>query len=295
MNGDESDAGAGACRELRFEGHAGVCLRADAWGDPDAPAVLLLHGGGQTRHAWGGTAAALAREGRFAIALDLRGHGESAWDPAGDYRLATFAADLERVLAHFERPPALVGASLGGLTILLAAETSGFSPSAVVLVDVAPRIEPEGTRRITEFMTQRPEGFASLEEAALQIAAYTRERSREPNPAGLAKVLRRGDDGRYRWHWDPRFISGSGPSELVERERLLAAARRIAAPALLVRGRHSDVLSHEGAAELLAALRDAEFVDVSGAGHMVAGDRNDAFSEAVCGFLRRRAPIRGRG
>ncbi len=263
-------------------------LRADAWGDPASPAVLFLHGGGQTRHAWGGTAAALAREGRHAVALDLRGHGESDWAPEGDYRLGAFSADLERVLAGFAGPPALVGASLGGLAILLAAESPAFAASAVVLVDVAPRLEREGTRRIVEFMTERPEGFASLEEAADLIAAFTRERSRERSLEGLAKVLRRGVDGRFRWHWDPRFMSLRGPAELLDRARLLAAARRIAVPTLLVRGRQSDVLSHQGAAELLAALPNAELVDVSGAGHMVAGDRNDAFTEAVCDFLRRR-------
>ena len=274
-------------RALSFEGSGGMRLRADAWGDPDAPAVLLLHGGGQTRHAWGGTAQALARDGRCAIALDQRGHGDSEWHPDGEYRLGAFAADLACVLERLPAAPALVGASLGGLAILLAAETPGFDPGTVVLVDVAPRLEPEGTRRITAFMTERRDGFASLEEAAEYIAAYTRERTRARNLDGLAKVLRLGDDGRYRWHWDPRFISDLGPSELVDRERLLGCARRIAAPALVVRGRQSDVLSPEGAAELVAAFPDAELVDVSGAGHMVAGDRNEIFTQAVAGFLRR--------
>jgi len=274
-------------RELVFEGERGARLRADAWGDPAAPAVLLLHGGGQTRHAWGSTAEALARDGRCAIALDQRGHGESDWHAEGDYRLAGFAADLARVLAQLPPSPALVGASLGGLAILLASETPGFAPSAVVLVDVAPRIEPEGTRRITEFMRGHRDGFASLEEASDHIAAYTRQRTRARNLDGLHKVLRRGDDGRFRWHWDPRFIRDAGPDEFVDRERLLQAARRIAAPALVVRGRQSDVLSPEGAAELVAAFPDAELVDVSGAGHMVAGDRNEVFTQAVAGFLRR--------
>jgi non-heme chloroperoxidase len=286
-----------ARRALRLSGAGGLGLRADAWGDPQAPPVLFLHGGGQTRHAWGRTAAAVAREGWHAVALDLRGHGESDWAPDGDYRLGAFREDLERVVEGWDSTPALVGASLGGLAILLAAESPRFAARAVVLVDVAPRLERAGTERIVGFMTGRPEGFASLEEAADLIASFTRERSRARNLEGLAKVLRRGDDGRWRWHWDPRFMSARGPAELLDRARLLDAARRITAPTLLVRGRESDVLGHEGAAELLAALPDAEFADVSGAGHMVAGDRNDAFTEAVCAFLRRRSaggPLPGR-
>jgi pimeloyl-ACP methyl ester carboxylesterase len=282
-----------APRALRLAGAGALRLRADAWGDPQAPPVLFLHGGGQTRHAWGRSAAAVARDGWHAVALDLRGHGESDWAPDGDYRLGAFRADLERVLEAWTSPAVLVGASLGGLAILLAAESPRFAPRAVVLVDVAPRLERAGTERIVGFMTGRPEGFASLDEAAELIASFTRERSRARSHAGLAKVLRRGDDGRWRWHWDPRFISARGPAELLDRARLLDAARRIAAPALLVRGRESDVLSHEGAGELLAALPDVEFADVSGAGHMVAGDRNDAFTDAVRGFLRRRARSAG--
>ncbi|HEX5065997.1 MAG TPA: alpha/beta fold hydrolase, partial [Myxococcota bacterium] len=84
---------------LSFRGADGVSLRADARGDASAPPVLFLHGGGQTRHAWGGSAAALARDGRYAITLDLRGHGESDW-ATGDapYRLERFAADLRAVI-----------------------------------------------------------------------------------------------------------------------------------------------------------------------------------------------------
>src|SRR5215470_5515195 len=135
-----------AARPIAFSGADGVTLRADARGDPGDPPVLFLHGGGQTRHAWGGTAEALAREGRLAITLDLRGHGESDW-ARGDapYRLECFAADLRAVIAELARPPVLVGASLGGLTSLLAlGESAEPIASAAVLVDIAPRIEPEG-------------------------------------------------------------------------------------------------------------------------------------------------------
>lgn len=279
-------------RTLDLEGADGVRLRADAFGDPEAPPVLFLHGGGQTRHAWGGTARRLAAEGRHAVSLDLRGHGESAWVPgAGAYRLGRFAADLAAVIAGLDAAPALVGASLGGLTSLLAVgEAPDPIATALVLVDIAPRIEGEGARRISSFMTERPEGFASLEEAADAISAYTRNRRRPRDLESLRKNLREGEDGRFRWHWDPRFMGADGPAEIADPERLFAAARRIAVPSLLVRGRESDILSPEGVDEFLEHLPGARFVDVRGAGHMVAGDRNDAFTRAVSEFLAGTVP-----
>src|SRR4030095_11745722 len=226
-----------------------------ARGDPGAPPVLFLHGGGQTRHAWGGTAEALARDGRLAISLDLRGHGESAW-ATGDapYRLERFAAALRAVVGRLEAPPALVGASLGGLTSLLAiGEAEAPIASAAVLVDIAPRIEPEGAQRITSFMGGRPAGYASLEEVADAIADYTRHRSRPRDLESLKKNLRV-ENGRYYWHWDQRFMGAGGPAEIVDRERLFASARRLAIPTLLVRGRESDILSDEGVREFLTHL-----------------------------------------
>jgi non-heme chloroperoxidase len=107
--------------------------------------VVLLHGGGQTRHAWGGTTQVLATQGFLALALDLRGHGESDWAPDGDYGIDAHAADLRAVVAAFGRPALLVGASLGGLAALIAAgEAPRLEAPAIVLVDVTPRIDPAG-------------------------------------------------------------------------------------------------------------------------------------------------------
>jgi pimeloyl-ACP methyl ester carboxylesterase len=282
-----------APRPIAFHAADGLTLRADARGEPSASPVLFLHGGGQTRHAWGGTAEALARDGRLSIALDLRGHGESDW-ASGDapYRLERFAADLRAVIAQLGRPPALVGASLGGLTSLLAiGEAEVPLATAAVLVDIAPRIEPEGAKRITSFMIGRPDGYASLEEVADAIAVYTQHRSRPRDLESLKKNLRQGENGRWFWHWDPRFMGADGPAEIVDRQRLFAAARRLAFPTLLVRGRESDILSDEGVREFLSHLPNAQYVDVGGAGHMVAGDRNDAFTEAVRSFFARAVPV----
>jgi pimeloyl-ACP methyl ester carboxylesterase len=264
-----------------------VALAADRWGRPDDRPVLLLHGGGQTRHAWGGTAAALAAAGRFVVNLDARGHGDSGWAAGGDYRLESFVEDVLAVREQIGARPVIVGASLGGLTaLLLEGEVAPGTARAVVLVDVAPRVESEGASRIHGFMTAQPEGFASLEEAAEAIATYLPHRPRRGVPPGLAKNLRQGPDGRWRWHWDPAFLDARSLGAVNDVDRLRACSRRLRAPTLLVRGRMSDIVSEEGAREFLADCPHAKFVDVSEAGHMVAGDRNDAFTAAVLDFLR---------
>lgn len=260
-------------------------LHAAAYGDPAGPPIVLVHGGGQTRHSWHGSAARLANAGWYALALDQRGHGDSAWDTEGRYHYDDFAGDIMRVTEQLADAPVLVGASLGGLACLLAEGLSGKPVArALVLVDIAARMDPDGARRIMDFMRARPDGFASLEEAADAIAEYNPHRPRPQNPAGLAKNLRRGDDGRWRWHWDPRFMAVEGRPDAAQ-DRLDAAAEALRLPTLLVRGRESDLLTEECVEHFLDRAPHTEFRDVSGAGHMVAGDRNDAFGDAMFSFL----------
>lgn len=272
---------------MTLEGTDGVRLAADRRGDPDQPVVVLLHGAGQTRHAWLRTTERLSNEGFCTVAVDLRGHGDSDWAPDGDYRRRAFAADIESIRAQLGPLAAVVGASLGGITALLAHDQHpGGITNALVLVDIAPRIEQTGADRILAFMADRPEGFQSVEEVAEAVAAYNPHRPAPKDLDGLKRNLRLGDDGRYRWHWDPKLIDG--PTSLIsarDPEALQAAARRLRVPCLLVRGRHSDLLTEDGAAEFRRAVPHAEFVDINGAGHMVAGDTNDPFTEAVAAFL----------
>jgi pimeloyl-ACP methyl ester carboxylesterase len=275
-------------RPIQLLGRDGIALAADAFGDPSHPPVLLLHGGGQTRFAWGATAAQLAAEGWYAVSMDLRGHGESAWDEAGDYSVNAYVADLHEVVQQLDAKPVLVGASLGGIASLLAeGEHHEELCAAIVLVDIAPKIEGSGALRIIEFMQGAADGFASLEEAADAVAAYLPHRERPRDLSGLAKNLRTLPNGRLRWHWDPRFLlAGHGPKPGQEPDRLRRAAQRLTVPSLLVRGKLSDLLSEEGARDFLDLVPHARFADVSDAGHMVAGDRNDRFSAAVLEFLR---------
>jgi non-heme chloroperoxidase len=283
----------------RLEGSGGLALAADVGGPEDGPPVVLLHGGGQTRHSWAGTWRVLVEAGWRALSIDLRGHGDSAWAEDGDYSLDAFAGDVLAVVGALPRPPILVGASLGGLASLVAVAESPVqedTAGALVLVDVAHQVEESGRERIGAFMTGNIDGFASLEEAADAIAAYNPHRPRPKDLSGLAKNLRQRDDGRWMWHWDPRFVGGQlgSPDEtrssVVDPFRLTKAVDALTVPALLVRGRSSDLLSEAGARDFLERVPHAELADVAGAGHMVAGDRNEIFNQAILGFLERHRP-----
>ena len=271
---------------IEFAGEDGITLVADAWGDPCNPPVILAHGGGQTRHSWGGTAEVLAQQGWYAVAYDHRGHGESDWSPDSLYDIVHFALDMACLARSFSTPPVVVGASLGGMSAMLGAgEIEAGMFSAIVLVDVTPRLNHEGVMKIFEFMHEHIEsGFGSLEEAADAVSKYT-GRPRRADLAGLRKNLRE-RAGRFYWHWDPNFFAprqnGPGASE-----QLLAAAANIKLPVLLIRGRSSDVVTETEVEEFLQLIPHAEYVDVDKARHMVAGDRNDIFTEAVTRFLRK--------
>lgn len=271
----------------------GLRLVGEADGDGEAPLVVLLHGGGQTRHAWAETAEALRREAFDVVRYDARGHGDSDWAIDRDYRMESHARDLRGVLGELGRPAALVGASMGGVASLIAAAEAPELAWALILVDIVPKFAPEGVERIRRFMLGHPEGFATLAEAAAAVSAYNPHRPPPQRPDGLMRSLReRG--GRLYWHWDPAVI-GDPPSDaltMMLSDRLAALPPSL--PLLLVSGAHSDVVAPDDVEAFRRQAPQAETVVVSRAGHMVAGDHNDAFSAAICDFLQRAAPTRGR-
>jgi pimeloyl-ACP methyl ester carboxylesterase len=274
-------------RPTRFQGAQALTLAADVGGDPAGPPVMLLHGGGQTRHSWRGTMQSLMAEGYFVVNLDARGHGDSDWAADGNYSLDDLADDLDAVIATLAGKPTLVGASMGGVTALTLIGRKPEVAAALVLVDIVPHMNLEGTDRIRVFMQKHTGGFASLDEAAAAVSEYNPHRRSRTN-TGLLKNLRLRADGRFYWHWDPRLLAGIEDDNPAERIELLdRAARSARMPALLVRGLQSDVVTDEGAAQLRSEMPHLEVFDVADASHMVAGDENDAFARAVIEFLNR--------
>jgi len=276
---------------IRIPVSDGIELVADIAGPRDAPMVILGHGGGQTRHSWDKAELQLAAAGYCAVNYDLRGHGDSGWTPNGRYSNDTRASDLATIAKLAKGPVALVGASMGGVTALVAC-THGLNADALVLVDIVPKLSIAGADKVRGFMGASPDGFASLEEAADAISAYYPDRPRPKDLSGLNKNLRLGEDGRYRWHWDPRMLQdmGGDPRHLLTIMDAADWTDRI--PTLLVRGMKSDIVTEDGVEDLKRRIPALEIADIRGAGHMVAGDKNDEFNAAVIEFLTRVMPVK---
>ena len=277
---------------VEFSGVDGITLVADEWNRgadaaADRPTILMLHGGGQNRFSWKNTGQILADQGFHVVALDARGHGDSDRAPEADYAIETLTTDVMHVLDEIGRPVVLIGASMGGLTGILVADRAGPDKvTRLILVDVVPRFEKSGSARIRDFMFNHIHGFDSLEHAAEAVAAYLPHRKKPRSPEGLKKNLRL-RDGRWYWHWDPAFMTKPGDDPQLRTGKFEQAAIDLRIPILLIRGKLSDVVTPEGVRDFLAKVPNAEFVELSDAGHTAAGDDNDAFSAAVVAFVNR--------
>ncbi|MEZ5901537.1 MAG: alpha/beta hydrolase [Hyphomicrobiaceae bacterium] len=282
---------------ITLAGHRGHRIAASIEGPDNGFPVMLAHGGGQTRRSWFAVSQLLARHGFRSIAIDLRGHGDSAWADDGAYDIRDFANDIAAIANANSRRPALIGASLGGLAGIFAeGELSPFSFASLTLVDIAPQMEPAGVARIVGFMAAHArEGFASPEEAAQAISNYLPHRPTRKASSGLQTYLRRKEDGRYYWHWDPAFIDRIIRPQIADstaidgrHAALNAAAERLRLPVHLIRGGSSDLVSPEAVAHFKRLVPHAEYTDIADATHMVVGDQNDAFGQAIVEFLIRR-------
>ncbi|KRG70212.1 peroxidase [Pseudoxanthomonas dokdonensis] len=248
--------------------------------------VVYCHGFGQTRHAWVRTADTLARHGHAGISYDARGHGDSARNPPDlVYTGEQFADDLIIVAGEQSTAPVLVGASMGGLFGMVAEARWPGLFRAMVLVDITPRWESAGLERVLGFMTAFPQGFESLQDAADTIAAYLPHRKSQRTPDQLRDSLRQGQDGRWRWHWDPRLIDELARDSEQHQDLIAEAAGKLTCPVLLISGGRSDLVSAETVDEFLRLVPHARHLQLPDASHMLAGEDNDTFTAHVLQYL----------
>ena len=271
--------------KIHVAARGGVSLSVNLLGPEEGPPVILLHGFGQHGSSWKAIAQVLASEGWRVVIPDLRGHGQSGHAEKG-YDLEDFVDDLQRIIKLHDLPPVLVGASMGGLISLFYAGNPHHLPvKKLVLVDIAPKWEDEGVKRILTFMRETSKGFDTIEDAGKAIAAYLPHR--KPSQSGTLKdYLFQDEHGRWLWHWDPNLLDWveNISSELI-RERALKAAEICVTPTMLLTGENSDVVANDGIDELMAVLEKGHHCEVTKAGHMVVGDAQDDFAKNILNFL----------
>ena len=260
----------------------GIELSVTSCGNSAHPPVVLFHGGGQTGWSWRETAEGLANRQHYCLVPDLRGHGSSEF--ANDYRLDRFVDDVGSIVNSLcTQPPVAVGASMGGLTALIAQSKQPIF-SALVLVDIVPDWKQDGIAQILAFLGAYPEGFASVEDAAAAIRAYLPHRPAPRDHEGLTRNLRRSGD-RWFWHWDPRLLEAANEHVSQWQQRFSDGCQKIAIPTLLISGGRSEIVDNEGANKLKKLIPHAQHVEIKNARHMVAGDSNQQFTDAVLEFL----------
>ena len=271
---------------LKFTMSDGVKIIADIWNAGNKKTILLAHGGGQTRHSWAGTARLLAQSGYQVINYDARGHGDSGWSEDNAYPIERRWSDMKKICDCINGPIAIIGASMGGVSALYGV-SSGYRPKALVLVDIVPNAERSGMQRVQSFMRSGVSGFSSVADAADTVAKYNPDRPRPKSTDGLKKNLRLRADGRWYWHWDPGMLDMD-----IDEERALLArtvdslAKVDNLPVLMVRGEKSDVVKRATADQFHQRVPFVQLVSIRGAGHMVAGDKNDHFFDAISSFLK---------
>lgn len=279
--------GAVAIREIGLVSHDGLRLAGEVHGGAQGQSILLLHGGGQSRSAWRGAARRLAAAGYRACAFDLRGHGDSDWSPDAAYGLDAFVMDLVAAIEAMGSPAILVGASFGGHVAVLTAARRPDLCRALLLADVTPWIDEAAGDHFRGTLRTSADGFASVEEAAAMIARLHGDPATLADPARLRRHMRIGADGRLHWKWDMRFLNDAHLRRGGEQGLFVAEALKLSVPVLVMAAEHSNLTTQAEIDAFRNAVPGVEAVTIAGARHMLTGDVNDAYAEAIIAFIER--------
>jgi esterase len=256
------------------------------WGQPDAPAIVLLHGGHQSAHSWDLVSLHLAQRYRV-LALDQRGHGDSEWARDVTYSNNEMSLDAEAFIGAMGlRCPVLIGHSMGGRNAMLLTRRNQALLRAAVIVDVGPELSEQGRAAIAGFVRVNQE-FDDLEHFVRNVRQYDPYRPREHIERTVKYNMLQRADGKFVSKCDsnPRRLNiprGSGPLENIT----LEDAAGFDLPVLLVRGANSNILAPEAAERFAAALPHGTLATVPDCGHNVHGQNTQGFIAAVDGFLK---------
>ena len=249
------------------------------WGNSGARPMVLLHGLQDSARSWDYFAANM-RSDYHVLALDQRGHGDSQWADEDRYRLRDCIGDVEALVGQLGLSDmVLVGHSAGGRNAFIYAINHPELLRALVVVDIDPdAINPESQEMLRRYDSE-PDEWESLE------AVIERLRSRQPNSTEAmlshqaTHMTREAAGGKRVWKRDRKLLAA------YERPDLWAEWSRISCPTLVVRGRQSDLLTHEVAVKMREAIPRARLAELDGGGHWFYQEFPGAFETTVRWFL----------
>ena len=247
----------------------GLRLRYLEWGRPHALPVICVHGYTSSAEAFNALARRIQDRAHI-IAMDVRGHGESAWSQDDAYQYADQAGDLAALVDQLGIGRfVLIGTSMGGVIAMVYASQYADRLRGLVLNDIGPDVEA-GSGRITGLVRSRPADFASLDEAMQyrrEISPITAARPLEDQEETARGVLSERPDGRWAWKMDPAYIEQRVKRGAPARPPLWPVLETLPCATQIVWGTDSDVLSEAQAKRMVAALPRGELVSVPGVGH----------------------------
>ncbi len=255
------------------------------WGAPDAPPIVLLHGGHQSAHSWDLVSLHLAQNYRV-LALDQRGHGDSEWARDVEYSNHNMAQDAEAFIAAMGlRKPILMGHSMGARNSMILARHDHSYLRAMVVVDVGPEVSERGRAAIGGFVQANQE-FDDLEHFVRNVRQYDPYRPREHIERTVKYNMLQRADGKFVSKCDsnPRrlgILRGNSPQDTVS----LDDVRLYNLPVMVVRGENSNILEPDAAERFRDALPNGTLVTVPNCGHNVHGQNTKGFLGAIGGFF----------
>lgn len=249
------------------------------WGSSGKQPLILLHGIARVAQTFDHLAPHFGRN-YHVIAVDMRGHGDSGWDPQGAYLVEDYVRDIEGLVAQLQlRDVVLWGNSTGGRVAQVFAGSHPELVSAVIVEDVGPERPPAISNRRADRMNQEAQGWACVDELFAQVKTDY-PRTAEPVLRGLVRHgSKQNAEGRIVWKRDPAILNGFVPTEL------WAIVRKIKAPIIYILGGASTIVPSKTQEELRRALPWVEIVTMPELGHYPSDEQPGDFLAIVDRFL----------
>ena len=266
----------------RYVEAGGLRLHYLDYGTAGRPPMLCVHGGGAHAHWFDFVAPSLSPD-YHVLALDQRGHGESAWADPPAYSYERFGADLAEVTENLNlRDFVLIGHSMGGMVSLVYAATHPGRVGKLIIVDSTVHMSADRVAETREIGMRRGSNHPTREQ---YIARYRlRPAGTTAAPEILHHVARNScrqlDDGSWRHKFDRKVYA------MREGVNGLAFWNQISIQALLVKGGHSHRITPQVFAAVKACCPQVELAEVPDSDHHVTLDNPSGFVHAVKAFLR---------